>query len=99
MYRFLALLLIVALASLVTSAAVVQASEDEAAPQLQKKNHEETDPHFDGNGGINRHQTTGDHGPNGEEYGNYSGAEPKPRAFELTWGAMIGWIVDLATPR
>ena len=99
MNRFLALFLIVALTGLVALPGVAQASEDAAAPQLQQKNHEETEPHFDGNGGINRHQTTGDHGPNGEEYGNYSDADPKIGTLELIWIAMTRWIVNLPATR
>lgn len=99
MRRSVAIMLVVVLIGIVALPAMAQVPEGTADSQLQLKNHEETDPFYDGNGGINRHQTVGDPGPNGDDYGNHSKTVPDAGVFELAWIAVSSWIFSLAMLR
>ena len=90
------LTLVVILISLVAMPALAQDSGDTTDAQLQKKNHEDTDPFFDGNGGINRHQTIGDPGPNGADYGNYDGPRKDDGFIQQLWVAVNRWLIVLS---
>ena len=92
-----AITLAVVLVTLLALPALAQFPGDTADAQLQQKNHEDTDPFYDGNGGINRHQTDGDHGPNGEDYGNFDDSnKPNDGIIEQIWVALNRVLIVLS---
>ncbi|RKZ15411.1 hypothetical protein DRQ53_09140 [bacterium] len=97
MKLLVAITMIAVLISLVASPALAQVSGGTADAQLQQKNHENTDPNYDGNGGINRHQTVGEPGPNGEDYGNFDESnKPGGSIIEQVWMTVNLWLIALS---